>query len=229
MPRGPTGSRTATRARLLASSRDVFAERGFHGSSIGDICARAGLTRGAYYSNFASKEELFYALFEAQAERYLTSMRSALAEAVTSVDPIQRFIALASVVDEDDRSWYVLSTEFTLYAIRNPDAAQALAEHDARLRQQLSVVLRQLVEASGRELLVNPALIVRFVVALREGTSAQAYVEPDDPEPRMLESLFIPTLLTALSQRVPGQESPEWSDRAGGVLPVTPPYSPPPY
>jgi BetI-type transcriptional repressor, C-terminal len=158
---------------------------------------------------------LFGDLVEAQAERYLTRMRSALADAVTSDDPIQRFIALASVVDDDDRSWFVLSTEFTLYAIRNPDAARALAQHDASLRQQLGSVLHQLMEASGRELLVNPALFVRFVVALREGASAQAYVEPDNPEPRMLESLFVPTLLITLSQQLPGQRPADQQDGAG--------------
>ena len=54
--------RAQTRAALLDAAARVFAERGFGGASVEAIAAEAGYTRGAFYSNFASKEELFVAL-----------------------------------------------------------------------------------------------------------------------------------------------------------------------
>lgn len=75
MPKGLTKRRPRTRARLLEAALAVFAERGFHGTSIEDICQQAGFTRGAFYSNFASKDELFLALFDAHTEQVLDRLR----------------------------------------------------------------------------------------------------------------------------------------------------------
>ncbi|NUR95181.1 MAG: helix-turn-helix transcriptional regulator, partial [Kribbellaceae bacterium] len=67
----PKRRRSNTRARLLEGALEVFAERGFHGASVEDICERAGFTRGAFYSNFGSKDELVLALFQATTDRLL--------------------------------------------------------------------------------------------------------------------------------------------------------------
>jgi len=53
--------RKATRARLLSAAAEVLSERGFHGASVEEICERAGFTRGAFYSNFAAKDDLVLA------------------------------------------------------------------------------------------------------------------------------------------------------------------------
>lgn len=54
--------REATRGRLIQAARDMIAERGFHRVSLDAIAARAGLTKGAFYDNFHSKDELFLAV-----------------------------------------------------------------------------------------------------------------------------------------------------------------------
>jgi AcrR family transcriptional regulator len=61
------GKRARTRARLIEAAAELFAERGFHGATLADVAGRAGLTTGAIYGNFKSKEELFLAIFEAPA------------------------------------------------------------------------------------------------------------------------------------------------------------------
>jgi len=53
-----------TRSTLLASARHLFAERGYAGTSIEDVVGRAGMTRGALYHHFASKKDIFEAVFE---------------------------------------------------------------------------------------------------------------------------------------------------------------------
>ncbi len=59
-----------TRERLLAAAADAFAEHGFDGASIDDITARAGFSRGAFYSNFADKSDLLVQLCEAHIDRF---------------------------------------------------------------------------------------------------------------------------------------------------------------
>ncbi|MDT7695335.1 MAG: hypothetical protein QOI75_4702, partial [Pseudonocardiales bacterium] len=120
MPRGLTKRRPETRARLLDAALDTFAETGFHAATIEQICERAGFTRGAFYSNFATKDELFYALFERNAARVVERMESVAAQ-VDGALPWSRQVAeLTSSVGPDDRRWFLISTEFTLHAIRNP-------------------------------------------------------------------------------------------------------------
>jgi AcrR family transcriptional regulator len=70
--------RAATRGALLAAARELFAERGFAGAGREEIVERAGVTRGALYHHFASKEALFQAVFE-QVEDQLTAEVAAAA------------------------------------------------------------------------------------------------------------------------------------------------------
>src|SRR5437667_6210594 len=60
----PERRRELTRSALVDSAAELFAKRGFHAASLDDIAEAAGFTRGAIYSNFESKEELFFAVLE---------------------------------------------------------------------------------------------------------------------------------------------------------------------
>ncbi|XIE77395.1 TetR/AcrR family transcriptional regulator [Streptomyces sp. SBR177] len=204
MPRGVTRRRPHTRAALLRAALETFAEHGFHAASIEQICERAGFTRGAYYSNFAGKDELFLALFDEHGERIVRR----LAERIDALAPedytLERLAALASRVEPDERDWYLVSTEFTLHAIRDRQAARALAAHDARLRAEIARGIELVVRRSGRELTVDADRFARLVVALREGGLAQSYVEPDALPPGTLEREFLAPLLASVTRRTPG-------------------------
>lgn len=200
MPKGPTKRRPQTRARLLEAALDVFAERGFHGASIEDICDRAGFTRGAFYSNFANKDELFLALFDAHAQRVVEQLRG-IDPRQADGDVFATAVAAAIRPDDDQRRWYLITSEFTLYAIRNPEAARTLADHEARLRDALAKLLGDLYAQAGYEPAVDLSDLARLVVAVTEGAQAQSYVEPDRLSPGRLESMFLPTILRAVARR----------------------------
>ncbi|MFG2332545.1 TetR/AcrR family transcriptional regulator [Streptomyces sp. NPDC048604] len=199
MPKGITGRRPRTRAALLKAALETFAEQGYHASSIEQICEGAGYTRGAFYSNFSSKDELFLALFDEHSERIV----SRLAQAVDELEPadftLEGLAALAARIEPDERDWYLVTTEFTLYAIRDRQAAWVLARHDARLRAELARGLTSVLRRAGRELTVDADRFARLLVALREGGLAQSYVEPDELPPGALEKDFLPPLLAALT------------------------------
>ena len=59
--------REQTRDDLIAAADRLFVEGGFHATSLDQIAAAAGYTKGAVYSNFASKEDLFFAVYERRA------------------------------------------------------------------------------------------------------------------------------------------------------------------
>ncbi len=81
-------SRTAeTRAALLAAGRSLFAEHGFVGAAREDIVAKAGVTRGAMYHHFDSKQSLFQAVFEEVEAELCEAIAIA---AVASPDPVEQ-------------------------------------------------------------------------------------------------------------------------------------------
>lgn len=209
MPKGPTKRRPQTRARLLDAAMEAFAELGFRGATIDEICRRAGYTTGAYYSNFASKDELFFALFDEHAARELDRITARLARLD---DPTSaQLAALAAEIDPDEQRWFVVSTEFTLYAGRNPEAAHVLAGHDAKVRATLSHALSELFDRMGRRPVVDPDHLARLLIAIREGGLMQSLVEPDQLPPGTLERTFLPALLQATSEvgRMPRAAGPE--------------------
>ncbi|WP_434587748.1 TetR/AcrR family transcriptional regulator [Streptomyces sp. A5-4] len=197
MPKGPTKRRPQTLARLLDAAREVFAESGFRGAGIEDICRRAGFTRGAFYSNFRTKEELFFALFDAHADRELARIARTAAEIGDTELTVGRIAELLAYIEPDERTWFLVTTEFTLHAIRDPRAARMLADHDARLRAEAVRLLRELFARAGLRLTVDPDDLVRIVIAMREGALGQSYVEPERLAPGTLARRFLPLLLSA--------------------------------
>ncbi|MFB7394542.1 TetR/AcrR family transcriptional regulator [Streptomyces sp. NPDC056191] len=204
MPKGVTRRRPRTRAALLKAALETFAEHGFHATTIEQICERAGYTRGAYYSNFASKEELFLALFDEHSDRTVRRLAESIDALTAEEYTLTRLAELAARVEPDERDWYLVTTEFTLHAIRDPQAAWVLARHDARLRTEIARGLTLVLRRAGRELTVDADRFARLLIALREGGLAQSYVEPAELPPGSLERQFLAPLLEVSTREIPG-------------------------
>src|ERR1035438_4426893 len=71
--------REVVRRRLLDAALEVFAERGFASANLDQVAAAAGLTKGAIYSNFTSKDDLFFAMMKDQALHRVEAVRAVLA------------------------------------------------------------------------------------------------------------------------------------------------------
>src|SRR5690606_25685100 len=95
--------RAATRAALLAAGRALFAEKGFAGAGREEIVERAGVTRGAMYHHFPSKEALFQAVYEACEEEVLARVMAAAEGARDPKEMLRRgSLAYLEVAGRDD-------------------------------------------------------------------------------------------------------------------------------
>lgn len=203
MPIGPTKRRPQTTAALVDAAYEVFAERGFHGASIEDICERAGLTRGAFYSNFANKEELFFRLFDRHADRVVAFWTDALAGSEAAEDPLATLFEGLFQQEKDEQHWFLISAEFSLYAIRNPATAEKLAEYDRRLREQIVPFLQDFFRRAGRKPDIDLDLLARLLTAVHEGGMMQSLVEPAKLPLGTLERTFLAPLFAAVSHEKP--------------------------
>ncbi|GAA4773074.1 MULTISPECIES: TetR family transcriptional regulator [Streptomyces] len=203
-PRRVTARRARTRRRMLDAALQVFAEEGFGRSTVEQVCERAGFTRGAFYSNFASLDELFLAMWEERSERMLEDLREALAE-VTAASPDQALRAALGAIPVDD-AWYRVTAEFTAHALRNPSLRRVMAAREqAVLDTVLPVVVATLARLGRR--VPEVTALGRALVAVHDGTAVQVLLEPGAEEPRRRrEELFL-TVLNAYSTPI-AEEAP---------------------
>lgn len=165
----PSRRRENTRTRLMDAAAEAFAEVGIDAASVEAICDRAGFTRGAFYSNFASKEELFLALCARSAEETIAAVRAR----VTSIedrglDATGEVIQLVQEVLEvtgDDRLDVLLGAEIRLQALRNPDFATAYLSSNRALGESVTQLVRDIAEARGLVLRVPAEVATELVLS----------------------------------------------------------------
>ncbi len=115
-------SRERTRLRLLEAAAVSIARKGFAATSVEDIAAQAGYTRGAFYSNFSSKNELFVELLRADHTSTQENLQKLL-DATSSEDPqTQLALLFAQCYRDDDH--YIIWTEARLLAMRDTEFRQ---------------------------------------------------------------------------------------------------------
>ena len=162
-----TRRRENTRARLVRASLDVFVEKGIDGATVDDLVKAAGFTRGAFYSSFSSKEEVFTALFSEVTGVLITIANSAVAEAVqdaeaaggctlTDLDDAGVMLAVFEGIRPFGRQWYLLYSDAIARSLRDEELRAELAVQSERLRDQIGALLTARLEASG-ERAVLPA------------------------------------------------------------------------
>jgi AcrR family transcriptional regulator len=188
--------RRATRERVLEAASEVFAERGFHGATVEDICERAGFTRGAFYSNFSSKDDLVLELSRRHAEDLVERIRRASKREHASAEDVLRDVLTAMADDTRSKErWLVLTTEFTLHAIRDATARRAWAAQQRRVRDELVAVVDEAVSRQGLTLPLPTELFVLAAIALAQGALTQRLVEPRSLSVGQLERTVLPILL----------------------------------
>jgi AcrR family transcriptional regulator len=140
--------REQTRQELVSAAEACFVSRGFHASSVDQVAERAGYTKGAVYSNFAAKEDLFFAVYERRVEQVLTEVAPGLRQ----LGAERAFDQLATGAmhrrDPDD-GWRAVFFEFWAHVVRHPELRERFAAIHARFLEPLADAVQQLAEDRG--------------------------------------------------------------------------------
>jgi AcrR family transcriptional regulator len=150
-PRRALTRREQTRQELISAAEASFVSRGFHASSVDEVAERAGYTKGAVYSNFASKEDLFFAVYERRVERVLTEVVPGLRQ--VGAEGAFDWLATAMIERRDqDDGWLAAFFEFWAHVLRHPELRERFAVIHARFLEPLAEGVRQLAADRGLSL-----------------------------------------------------------------------------
>lgn len=195
--------RAATRERLLDAARIVLARDGIQGASVEHICEEAGFTRGAFYSNFTTKDDLVLALFNREHERMLELLHTAADPAsFMGTDPLEivrlivdRFL----VLNPPEREWYLLHTEFQLRVVRDDAIGREFVAVLRQVRTDLESFMYSVLDALNLRLTVDVGHAATVLMGTYEMAIREAFVEDREIDQSLLQQT-LPILLYSLTE-----------------------------
>jgi AcrR family transcriptional regulator len=202
-------TRAQTRQQLLQAAGEVFAQRGYDRASLDDVAIAAGLTKGAVYSSFASKDDLFYALMRERIDERLALVTEAVERDATVREIASDASSGMAQLMSSQRDWHLLFIEFWARAVRDPD----LHDEFARERRSVRALIAQFLEAraadAGVDLPVSAEQLAVVVLALSNGIAIEHLADPDTVDPSifgvalnlLLDRLLVPTTGSAPSSQ----------------------------
>jgi AcrR family transcriptional regulator len=192
----------ATRRKLLDAATRIFAQDGFEAARLEDIAAGAGYTRGAFYANFKSKEDIFFALFEEWVRERIESLTSALRR---HSDPGEKLVSLRTHYAElaTDRRLVLISMEFKLFALRHPEAHARLRSRHRRIRASFSELFSELMSALGKTIPIAYPAASACLGAVSQGLLLEHLLDPktvSDSDIRHVLGLFFDSIFSSCAQ-----------------------------
>lgn len=176
-------TRDDTREKLFEAAARVFEEQGIGGASIEAIAAAAGFTRGAFYSNFKSKDELIIAMLEDHVEQSIGRIRDLLDRHRNLAD----FIDALKTMDRSQQDPLgrspLLHMEMILFVARAEKRRPELAKRLRARRKLVTDIIETTARNSGRTVILNPAWAGALVLALEDGFRLHRLIDPESTPP----------------------------------------------
>jgi AcrR family transcriptional regulator len=181
--------RERTRRALIAAAAELIGERGYEGTSLEAVAARAGMTRGAIYGNFASREELFLAVAKCLWRPAIPG-----ADDGPSAREVVRRLGPSVAAEADARrAMAVGAASFHLYALKNPALRERLLKANGHVYRTATDRLLQDLAKGGlgeADLPVSADHLVKTMHALTEGLMLMRFLTPELVTDEVIVSAF---------------------------------------
>ena len=186
MARAATATRRAdsqarTRQLVLEAAERLFVANGFGATSLEDIAREAGFSKGAVYSNFAGKADLFFAIVEQQFDELRQRLRSAVE---AEDDALSRLAAVGTWYEEFLRvesGWARSLPEVAALAAQDDDARQRFSSLLQSIESSITELTAQQQESLGIQFGLPPDQVAALIVALVMGLTVRALHDLESP------------------------------------------------
>jgi AcrR family transcriptional regulator len=171
--------REQNRTRILEAAERTFLEVGFHAASIEQIADRAGFTKGAFYSNFANKAEVFYAVLEQIIDEPAREVAHKIPQGLALGDQTEQAGLAFNEIFLGDPAWSLLLMEFAVYVSRDEELRVRFAERNRRVRTTMTTLIQEHIDGLGLRLNVPAESLASILFALGTGVILDKVVDPD--------------------------------------------------
>lgn len=172
--------RDDVRTRILNAASREFAARGFADARIDAIAEDAGFTKGAVYSNFGGKDDLFYALLHQQIELRTDIAALIMDDLPPTVDEaIDVLSSRLTASIGQNREWQLLFFEYWVRAMRDPDRRKVFAENRRAARTAIARQIESVLEHTSVRISVSVEQMALVILGLVNGLSVEALADDD--------------------------------------------------
>ena len=182
-------SKDQTRERLLDAAQAIFMKKGFVAASVEDIAAAAGYTRGAFYSNFSSKSELFLELLRRDHETMQAGLQAIFASAASRDEMEARVLQYYSTLHRENKC-FLLWAEAKLVAVRDGRFRLRFNAFMHEKLEQLSAYIREFSARAGTPMLMEPERLAIGLMGLCDGVQFFYTVDPQNVPTEMAEAVL---------------------------------------
>jgi AcrR family transcriptional regulator len=175
-------TRDDTRDKLFEAAARVFEELGINAASIENIAVAAGFTRGAFYSNFASKDELIVAMLEDHVEQAIRRNLDLLAKHQDLQDYLDAYRKMGSGRQDPLGRAPLLHMEMILFVARAEKRRPELAKRLRARRQMLTEIVTAISKHEGKNF-ENPGWVAAILLALEDGFRLHRLIDPETTPP----------------------------------------------
>lgn len=180
-----------TREALLDAAARVFGRRGFHGASVDLVAEEAGFTKGAVYSNFASKEGLFLALLDRHFERRVQEIAELLSTDEDLVTQMREGSLgfVRTILAEKEMS--LLMMEFWTYAVRNEDLRRQVVARVRRMRAELADLFERRLRSAGLSLPITYDELALATLVGAHGVAIEKLMDPEGVSDEIFGTMLV--------------------------------------
>ena len=181
--------RNRTRAELIAVADRRFSADGYHATSLDAVADEAGFTKGAVYSNFSSKEDLFFAVYERRVEQAVARAHEVLEAAPTAHDGVQALVVETAARRDRDDGWLAVFLEFWTYVLRHPEHSARFAALHARAIEPFAEALERHARERRLTLPLGARQLATAFFASGTGLGLERLTQPDVVGPELAEQM----------------------------------------
>lgn len=191
-----------TEKKILKAALELFVRKGYHGTSISDICAKVGVTKGGLYAHFSAKGELLLRLIDEFKSRFIGGMVQALTETEGSaLDKIHRVITFNSRFAMENQELCVFQTFLTTELHADVDFEPALKQVYQEYRKIIADLIRQGVRQGLFKRELDPDIAALTFMALHDGVLHQWTLNKDQVDGELYVRTFREIFLYGLVSR----------------------------
>jgi AcrR family transcriptional regulator len=184
-----------TRTDLIDAAEEQFTENGFHATSLDAVAEAAGYTKGAVYSNFSSKEDLFFAVYERRVDRHLEHVGGLFDAADDAGESILRVVgAVGDLRRRRAEGWMAVFLEFWTHVLRHPEHRARFAAAHLRAIAPFQEAVERFAAQQGVTLAIPANELAIALFAMENGIGLERLTDPEivdaDLPVRLLELIF---------------------------------------